>query len=158
MHHQDRTLGIVATLLGLYVFISGLNLPHAKLEGDLGAGLFPILIGLGIVICGLLLMIPREKSNSEKEQPAQQQKQNLRKGLILMALLVAYPVSLKWLGFFITNFCFLSASGILIASNKSRRTNIYIVLASVATTTVLLYIFQNLLYVMLPEGILFKYY
>jgi len=122
-----------------------------------GPELFPRIIGVGLVICGLLLIIRgvRQKQSASPDvrwlDPGpwfQQTRLKINLFLVMLAL-IAYVLFSDWLGFIITSMLILSVLLFRLGSSLTQS-----LLIASATTATLQLIFAKLLLVPLPAGLL----
>ncbi len=150
--HRDRITGIACTVLGVVVFYLSTQLPKSKTVGDPGSALFPTIIALLLFVCGICLTL----RPSHGEEKAFLQPYQWKRILLLFGMYLLYTIGLEVLGFLIATPVFMFA--LLMALAKAAKKNIVIwkgAAYSIALTMLVYGLFQKILMVRLPEGLLF---
>ncbi len=111
-----------------------------------GAGFFPVLIALILMILSLFLIIPaRKKQDGGTRRPAQ----SFHRTLVVFVVLVGYFLLLEYLGFVIVSFFFMAFLFLWVARQKW-----YLALSSAGICVGLAYIlFEVLLKSNFPKGV-----
>ena len=149
MHLSDRVTGGVLVLLGAAAAYGGSRLPAVPGQ-DVGPAAFPMLIGGGLALCGVLVALGIGQTFEAPEEDAEGAPRfaGLR-ALLPPALLLFYVLAVDRLGFLLT-----AAAMVLAASlTFGARWRLAVPLAILAPLLVHL-IFYKLLRVPLPAGIL----
>ncbi len=157
MHLSDRVTGLFLALLGSLSFWGGSRLPAVPGQ-DVGPAAFPMIIGAGLVACGLMIAFGIGHSFEVEEPSDEEQAPGLahtlgRLGWIAAflppALLIFYVFAADALGFLIT------AAVILLVSARALGASwrLTMGLAVLAPPFVHL-VFYKLLRVPLPAGLL----
>jgi putative tricarboxylic transport membrane protein len=149
MHLSDRVTGGVLVLLGAAAAYGGSRLPAVPGQ-DVGPAAFPMLIGGGLALCGVLVALGIGQTFEPPEEDAEGAPRfaGLR-ALLPPALLLFYVLAVDRLGFLLT-----AAAMVLAASlTFGARWRLAVPLAILAPLLVHL-IFYKLLRVPLPAGIL----
>lgn len=152
MTFSKRTAYLVSGSVGLLLAIAYLamavRLPFGEL-GRPGAAVFPVVVGIILIVASLATVWEgRQMSGAPLiELPSGP---DLRRVLALVALLFGYYVTLQWLGQLIagTLFC------ILLMRLLSTTSWLRIILYSVVMSLVIDLVFERLLSVPLPHGLL----
>lgn len=161
MHVPDRVSGVLMIVLGALAIAGALQLPPMPGQ-DVGPAAFPIVVGAGLIITGLLVALGlgarfEEEAIAElhahETQPDSTEVERAGRGrwrvVIPPALLLFYVVAVDRLGFVPT-----AALIVLVASLGLRaRPRLAVPLALVAPIVVHL-LFMRLLRVPLPAGLL----
>lgn len=149
MHLSDRVTGAVLVVLGGAAALGGSRLPAVPGQ-DVGPAAFPMIIGAGLIGCGLLIAfgIGRSFEAEEEERAGEGWLFGLR-ALLPPGLLLLYVVLVERLGFLLT------AAGLVLAMAFAfgARPRLALPLA-VAAALGLHLIFGKLLRVPLPDGLL----
>ncbi len=149
MQLSDRVTGGVLVLLGAAAAYAGSRLPAVPGQ-DVGPAAFPMLIGGGLVVCGLMIALGIGHAFEAPEEDAEGAPRlaGLR-ALLPPALLVFYVVAVDRLGFLLT------AAAIVLAASLTfgARWRLAVPLAIAAPLLVHL-VFYKLLRVPLPAGLL----
>ncbi len=152
MQLSDRVTGAVLVVLGGVAAYAGSRLPAVPGQ-DVGPAAFPMLIGIGLVICGVLIAlgIGRSFEVAEAEAPAGQGSRRLAglRALIPPALLLFYVLAADRLGFLPT----AAVIVLVMALALGARLRLAVPLAVVAPVLIHL-AFYKLLRVPLPAGLL----
>lgn len=151
MRLSDVASGLLAAALGAAVALYSRTFPSMPGQ-PIGPGLFPLVVGLGLVAFGVTLMIgglrKRESLAIELDDWVRRPRMRLH-FVIVVADVIFYALVVDRLGFFITAFLFLST---LFLAFDVKRT--WIAPTAAAVTLVIHYGFYTLLRVPLPWGIL----
>ncbi len=151
MRLSDIASGLLAAALGAAVALYSRTFPSMPGQ-PIGPGLFPFILGLGLVLFGLTLSIGglRKRQSFAIELDAWVRRPRMRLHfVIVVADVIFYALVVDRLGFFITAFLFLS---ILFVAFDVKRSRIAPIAAAV--TLAIHYGFYTLLRVPLPWGIL----
>ena len=144
---KDQVTGIVLTILGAYLWITASQFPAAKTEGDPGPGFLPILCGIALIVCGILLFV----QGRNKEDKIFLTKEQWKKLLIMFAVFVGFWLGLKYLGFLITVPVILFLLSTIMAKGQAVPWW-HKALFAALTTAVFFVLFRVILKVRLPEG------
>lgn len=152
MQLSDRITGGALVVLGGAAAWSGSRLPAVPGQ-DVGPAAFPMLIGFGLIICGVLIVLGIGQSFEVAEEPEENSGSIMaRFGLRVLtppALLLFYMLTVEWLGFLLTGGIMVFL-GVLALRGSLK---LAIPLAIVAPLFVHL-AFYKLLRVPLPDGLL----
>lgn len=147
---KNKVLGMGALVFGLAVTIYS-QLINVRVElNEPGPRLFPLIAGLGILACGIGILIT-ERKNQEKE-PFLDGKGKKRLA-VTMVILAAYGIGLNYLGFILSTP--LAVFGLSRYFCEKKYNYVIGVIVAVATTALLHVIFTSLFRLSLPKGILF---
>jgi putative tricarboxylic transport membrane protein len=148
----DRITGGVLVALGAAAAWFGSRLPAVPGQ-DIGPAVFPMLIGFGLIGCGVLIALGIGQSFEapEPDEPSAAPKPRLGAiGVIIPpALLLFYVLASETLGFLLTAFVMVLVAGLALGS----RLSVAIPVALGAPVLVHL-AFAKLLRVPLPEGLI----
>ena len=151
MHLSDRVTGAVLAGLGAAGAIVGSRLPGVPGQ-DVGPSAFPLVIGSGLIICGVLIALGIGRSFEVPEEeaagPGPWRLGGLR-ALIPPALLTFYVYASEPLGFLLTGAIMVFVAALALGA----RPRLAVPLAIVAPLLVHL-AFYKLLRVPLPAGVL----
>lgn len=141
----ERALNIIWILLGLGTIVNAWSL---GLFGSMGpdSGLFPMLCGVTITICGLFLLFSVKKNSVEN--PEWPRGNALARVLGVIAGLVAMALTLPFLGFAISSA--LTTFALLQTVERSRL--LESVLLTVVSVAFIMFIFDHLLGMTLPRS------
>jgi putative tricarboxylic transport membrane protein len=161
MQLSDRITGLFVAGLGALAAYAGSKLPPVPGQ-QIGPNVFPMVVGIGMVICGCLIAagvgrVFEEQAEADlaahsNEVPAEEQSHSWQKGLMALippALLVFYVFAVERLGFLLT------ATVIVLTAARAlgARWQLAVPVALIAPAFVHL-AFAKLLRVPLPYGIL----
>jgi putative tricarboxylic transport membrane protein len=152
MQLSDRVTGVVVACLGALAFYGGTRQP--KVPGqDIGPAVFPMVVGGGLMLCGLLIAIGigRTFEAPDAVVPGAPPPSRLRGLLALLppALLVFYVLAVERLGFLPTAALIVGITAVALGAPL----RLALPLAVVAPPAVHL-VFAKLLRVPLPDGVL----
>jgi putative tricarboxylic transport membrane protein len=91
----DRSVGLVLALLALAVLFTAREFPVVPGQ-KLGAGFLPMLVGAGLLMCGLALVA---RSRRMAAEPAQRGLEQVMPAAVVMAAIVLYVLAADRLGF-----------------------------------------------------------
>ena len=146
MKRSDAILGGIAVLLAVAVFLDTLTFPEMR-DGSPGPALFPRIISVLLALVGCIIIYqstrPHEKRSLSYERSA------MLKACMILVGIAAYVALVDRLGFMITGT--LLMLGTMLMLNVRVRTAVP---TAVGITVVTFYVFQQVLRVPLPPGIL----
>ena len=148
---KNMLTGIFSTLIGVIYLLMTLNLPKPALGDRIGPRLFPTLIAICIMICGLLLLAVDFRSRI-KDYVRIEFKTNREVYLKIaatIALGVLYGMVIETAGYLISSFLFLFVIMVVI-NNFSRFLESLIV--SLGFSIISFVVFFTLLHLSLPRG------
>lgn len=151
MQLSDRVTGLFIAGLGALAAWSGSRLPAVPGQ-DVGPAAFPMVVGAGLVVCGLLIALGIGRSFEVEEEPAAGPgpwRLGGLRALIPPGLLLFYVLASERLGFLLTAFGIV----LVAATALGARPRLALPLAVVAPLAVHA-VFAKLLRVPLPDGIL----
>ena len=154
MHLSDRVTGLFLAVLGALAFWGGSRLPAVPGQ-DVGPAAFPMVIGAGLVVCGMLIAvgIGRSFEASEPEEAPPSRGLTARIGPLAAflppALLIFYVLVAERLGFLPTAAIMLLVAGRALGASWRLALGV----ALIGPPCVHL-VFYKLLRVPLPAGIL----
>jgi putative tricarboxylic transport membrane protein len=150
MKLSDTLSGLLTLIFGTAIVVVARTFP-AMPGQTIGPALFPTLIGVGMIVCGLALVLSGRRRGTpwlQADDWVHRPRMVLNFGLVF-ADLVFYAIAVGRLGFFLTAVIFLS---VLMLAFGVRR--VRIVPLALAVTMVIHYAFYSLLRVPLPWGVL----
>jgi putative tricarboxylic transport membrane protein len=149
MRVNDTLTGLLLLLFGTAVVVHARTFPSPAAQ-SVGPGVFPILVGGGVALCGVVLlwMGRRQRGSAPVELEAwvRQPRHALNASLVICAL-IFYSVAAETVGFFLTAFVILAV--LFLAFDVNRR---WIAPMAAAVTLGLHFAFHTLLRVPLPWG------
>lgn len=147
-------MGIALTVVGLVIcfFTSQIKLKFAVSDSDVGPRLFPYISGIGITICGILVALTAKKDTEDKEFLDSDGWKRLG---LLVGLLILYVIAIDIFGFLISTPVALFFLILLLADKKKLR-KFDVLVISIISTGLAYLLFEKLLHVMLPRGLLFR--
>lgn len=151
MKSKDRIGGILMVILGVAAVVMAQSITQAVNSNEPGPRLFPMIAGVGIAVCGLLVAL---QAKPEEEEPYLDKAGWKRLAISLAAMLVYY-FALTNLGFLLSTPFFTYAIIAILAGKKKTNPAVTVVVALI--TTIALYLtFQKAFAIMLPAGTLLK--
>lgn len=149
MRLSDRATGAFLVALGAAAALAGSRLPAVPGQ-DVGPAAFPMVIGSGLAICGVLVALGIGQSfEAPEEETAPASRFHGLRALIPPALLLFYVLASNTLGFLLTAFAIVLVTGLALGA----RPRLAVPIALVAPALVHL-VFYKLLRVPLPDGLL----
>jgi len=152
--HEDLVGGSFLLLLGLFLAIRSTEFRIWSRSGP-GAGFFPLIIGLIIILLSLILLLQyilskrvRDKTKAASKDAPEQNRSTPIKVCSYALLMVLYGLLMKDVGFFITTFLFL----FVVLKYAERRGWRSTLLVGLITTVVSYLLFEYWLGVPLPLG------
>ena len=148
MRFRDTFLGLLLALLGAGVAWEASTFPPAPGHGP-GAGAFPLVLGLGLAGCGVVLAIVgrREAGAWLAFEVGARRFASVRNAVLVPLALLAYALVVETAGFFLTSFVLLA--GLFLAFGVRRS---WIVPLAAGVTLALHGAFYSVLHVPLPWG------
>lgn len=150
---KDRITGIIGAVLGIMVSVYAHFLPPSGTEGDIGPAIFPYIAAGMLIVCGIILIIRKEKT---KATPFFTESIQVKRFLIIVAVYIAYGIMLWAFGFLISTpiACFVLCR----MMSGSRKGCLWKqILFSIVVTAVVYYCFYTLLSLKLPAGKIIKF-
>lgn len=148
-----RIIAVAVLALGAMVVIVGLQIPRGGGYAAVGPGAFPIVVGAGILLLGLILVLRTTvipDHDLARRVAAEEAATNWPDvGFVALAL-VAYALLLKPLGYVVATAVFLPVAARILGGRRPVRD----LLAGIAFAFVLYYGFTRFLGVRLPDGVL----
>lgn len=117
-----------------------------------GPGLFPMLLGYGIAALSLINLI-RAFTGLEK-LPSGMTKKEIFQVLAIIVILFGNVISTPFLGLTVATFITMILMGMVLQQKKGLRSGVILLLVSLVTTVGCRLLFQNVLKVPVPIGIL----
>jgi len=141
-----KTRGLVTGVLflafGLLFFIEGSKYP-STIKGDMGSSFMPQLIAACIIILAVMKIIESLRINNPKAKSndlaSQKEKEDIKGGLMTVALIIVYAVLFKPLGFIVSTFLYLMLQMIVLCDKDKRNWKIITSISVIAP--VLIYLF-----------------
>jgi putative tricarboxylic transport membrane protein len=154
MRFNDALSGSFFLILGIVIVAHAQTFPLSPGQ-DIGPGLFPTLLGIGLVLCGLRFLWAglrqRDTAWLEPEEWIRRPRMALNFAVVVGDL-IFYALAVDRAGFFLTAFVFLTV--LFLAFEVRRR---WIPLLAAGVTLALHFAFYTLLHVPLPWGWLENY-
>lgn len=151
LHTLDRFMAGAMILFGLWLVRSGMQM--GIMQGYVpGAGLFPVLIGCGIAALSLINLI-RSFAGFEKLSPGMSRKAILQ-ALAIILILVGVVILVPFLGLTISTFIAMIMVGIVIQHKRNFKFAVLLLSVSLVTAVGCRLLFQGMLNVPVPTGIL----
>jgi len=151
IHTLDRFVAGAMILFGLWLVRSGMQM--GVMQGYVpGAGLFPMLIGCGIAALSLINLI-RSFAGFEKLSPGMSRK-SLFQAVAIILILIGVVISVPLLGLTLAVFIAMILVGTVIQQKRNFRFTIVLLSVSLVTAVCCRLLFQGLLNVPVPTGVL----
>lgn len=143
---NDRTLGIAALLLSAFMLWQSYGMVPAFSYEPLGPRAFPMLLGALIGLCGIYILIKGQFKAAYIAPNTQ------LKIVILFLLFVAYGFLFQPLGFIVATFLAIVSIGFIFGGRL-----VPLLISGVVSSIALYFLFDRVLSVVLPVGILGKW-
>ncbi|MDO4905062.1 MAG: tripartite tricarboxylate transporter TctB family protein [Lautropia sp.] len=140
---NNRILGVAALMAAAFMVWQGHGLEASVSYEPIGPRVFPLLVAAVMALCGLRLVL-KGGGRTEANPPGA----NLRIG-ILFLVLVGYALIFEWAGFIIATILMASVVGRLFGGSWFKSS-----LGGVGLSVVLFFLFDRVLDVVLPPGLL----
>lgn len=155
MRFSDAIFGIVLIVFALAEIAYTQTFP--RLHGqDYGPDLFPMIVGLGLIVCGVILILKGVAHRATVPVATvgdwAQDRGNILNVVLLLGSIAFYILFSDWLGFIPTSLLILTT--LLVRLGSSWLTSIVV---AVATTLIIHSLFAKVLLVPLPWGILLPF-
>lgn len=152
MRFNDAIFGIVLVVFAIAEIAYTQTFP--RLHGqDYGPDLFPVIIGSGLIICGIILIVKGMARRATEPMVAvgdwAQDRSNVLNVVLLLGSIAFYILFSGWLGFIPTSLLILIM--LLVRLGSGWLTSLMV---AVATTLIIHTLFAKVLLVPLPWGIL----
>ena len=150
--HRDRIAGLFSLAVSALLYVLCRDIPESKVAGDFGSKLFPLMAAWILAVCGVLLCL-RPCPSNEKSFLERFQWVRL---FSLLSLYGVYAIALKYIGFRYSTPVFLFIVLALLSKAAKRKFRaFYAAVYSVLLTAGVYWLFQIVLRVRLPKGVLF---
>ncbi len=146
MRLGNRVWGIILCAVGIYYLIEGINLPPAAIGDPLGPLVFPTLLGLSMIACGVHLAV---RPGPRTDQPVLSRR-TFPQVLILFVLLLLYSATIPWMGYLFSTTIFLFITAFLMGERSWLKGAAISVIFSVGV----FFLFIRVLTIPLPLGFL----
>ena len=145
MTRADRIWGVALLLFGGVYLVEGIRIPPAAIGDPLGPRTFPTVLGVVMLVCGAILLCRPQR----RDGPVLERKLFVPV-LFLAGLLVAYALSLSWLGYPLATFLFM----MLAARMMGERSLVRSLAIALGFSVGVYLLFTKLLLIPLPAGVL----
>ena len=150
MKVADIIGGVIGILIGIYAIWEGTNMPPDYIM-KVGPSFFPtILAGLLIIFSAISIIFALKGKSKGSVEPFNLSDKGVQRGLIMLVASVIFCAVLEPLGFIPTAIIFLALMMILRGNRKPRQ----LLIAPLLVTFVVWLIFEKLLNLSMPAGVL----
>jgi len=146
MTKADRVWGVVILVFGGIYLLEGIRIPPAAIGDPLGPRTFPTILGIVMAACGAYLILRPEARTA----PPALQRRVFGPVLALSVLLIAYALSLAWMGYPVATCLFLLGAAWMMGERSPIRAGLIALLFSVGVHL----LFTRFLNIPLPIGLL----
>ncbi len=146
---SNKKTGIMLLIIGIIITILASQIPNPNLENDVGPRLFPYISGIGLIICGIGLMLEKTAEKAKVYLTPE----GWKRLCIMSGVILLYAIGLVTLGFLIATPIAVFAS--IIVMNGNMKIYKTAIIFSLCITGSVYLIFEKVLLVMLPSGKLF---
>lgn len=157
----NRITGIVITAFGVIYTVLSYNLPRAVIGKPMDPVIFPLILGIGMTLCGILLLLEKgkQKEGAPKVKEAKEAKKFTLKGMtqdtkliiFTCATGILYGLLFEPLGYVLSTIIFMGS--LLFAVNdgiKKWKTNVLVAVGFSLCIYVLFYHFLGIPLPMMP--------
>jgi hypothetical protein len=158
MARREFVIGIVVGIVAIIYLINTRFIPTNDVV-SVGAEFVPAIYGTFLLLLAVLQMINgiwlwrRESSSGKKNDAAE--KSSLANVFVIIAIIVCYCFILRYIGFVIASIGLLYAMCTVLTPGYAKKRPVVCGLFSVALPLVTYVLFNNILHLLLPRGILF---
>lgn len=143
--------GILAIILGMIYSIQAYNLPRATVGNPMAPVIFPLVLGIIMVIFGIILFVKESKKGMKAVDKKEDQKEGISSSskLIIITCLssIVYALLFERIGYVLSTFIFMGT--ILFSLNGKKKWKLNIIVA-VCFSVGIYFIFLKLLSIPLP--------
>lgn len=165
--YQDVFSGFFLLIVSVAMFLATFSF-KALTESQVGPDFMPKIIASMMMILSIIIIVNGlkrakiEKESTGAYQTAEEEgtksasedeKKNLLPVMITLGLMIGYFVLIPILGFLIMTALYLFLQMLLLSHKSNRKIWLFAIL-SIATSTLIYYVFRSVFYVMLPTGII----
>jgi len=155
VNYRDRVMGIVLFTVGWIYLILAFQIPKTILAVPIDANVFPIGLGIIIIILSVILFIQnlgilKETDQKKREDSKDKRKENWKGLILVVGACFLYPILLPHLGFIILTFFFI----MLISRYLGFRKWGINASISLGVSVGFYLVFTRLLFISLPRGVL----
>jgi putative tricarboxylic transport membrane protein len=152
VQRSDRWVGLALTLLGLAIVWSAQAFPNVPGQ-KLGAGFLPMIVGVGLALCGLALVVRSLRGRAYAGLVDEVKQEHFGSSLVIIGTVVGYILFADRIGFLIVAPVCLMAIFLALRVKWSHS-----LLWAIGGTLVVHLAFYKLLRVPLPWGVLRPFY
>jgi len=149
---KDRIIGMGSVLLGILLCFLSRSIPESTVRGDIGSKAFPVFAAALLIICGGLLLLQKSGEKKERYLLLYQWKRLLT----MYFSYVFFAVALWLCGFVISTPVFLFWLTCLLGKAAEKKPDfVKNAIFSILLTALIFYLYQQVLHISLPKGIIF---
>jgi membrane protease YdiL (CAAX protease family) len=147
MKKWNYAISAIVTVLGSIIIYLAAGLPLSTGTGDPGAGFWPSMLGVLLIILAIILTITTlvKRKDLEKIPVILNQVAN-RRVYIMMGVIVAFLFVMKFLGFYIAAFVFIPTTMLVMGERSKKK----MLLVSVLTLAAIYIVFELVLKTKMP--------
>jgi putative tricarboxylic transport membrane protein len=150
MKTADIVGGIVGVLIGLFALWEGSKMP-SDIVMKIGPSYFPNILAIFLVAFSVTLIVNALRGRSKGTvEPLRLSDKGVRRGLITLGAAILFCVALDPLGFLLTSEIFL----VFMIWMLGKRSAVALIVAPPIVTVATWLIFEKVLYLSLPAGVL----
>ena len=150
MSRVDRWVGLALALLAVAVLWSARSFPNVPGQ-KVGAGFLPLLVGSGLLLCGLVLMLRSLRKRTVEAQP--REAEHFGSALVIVGVIALYVILVDKLGFLL-----VAPVGLVVMFRSFNVAWLQSLAWALGGTLVVHLAFYKLLRVPLPWGLLRPFY
>lgn len=151
--NKNVAFSIALIIFAGFVILSATRLQSLFLaqSGDIGPKAFPIGAAVALIVCAIGKML----TEGRQETKPLFTREGWKRVVSMFAVLIVYLIAMRFLGYIISTLIFTPLLVIVMREDRKLRP-LTLVLFSVVTTAVLYVVFQYVILVRLPVGVLFQ--
>lgn len=141
--------GLISTIIGIIYTIMSITLPNATIGNPIEPKIFPMLLGVGMTICGIILTIMegRKKTVTKKTKNDQGLSHDTKLIIYTCIVTLAYALLFEPIGYVLSTIAFMSAMLFALNGKEKWKTNIIV---SLSFSIGIYFLFLKLLSIPLP--------
>lgn len=151
--NKNVVFSIALIVFAGFVVLSATSLQSLFLaqSGDIGPKAFPIGAAVALIVCAIGKML----TEGRQEAKPLFTREGWKRVAVMFAVLIAYLIVMRFLGYIISTLIFTPLLVVVMREDRKLRP-LTLAIFSVVTTAVLYVVFQYVILVRLPVGVLFQ--
>lgn len=149
---HDRLLGIIAVVIGVFVIFMAQQIVPALDLDEPGPKLFPMISGIGLIVCGLVLIFRKPRG---EDKPFADKAGWIRMAVLFVTLMAYVFIGLEYVGYLISTPLLIMVVSYMLAE-KDKKPKIWFCILFGLIVGLTLYFFFSYLKIQLPRGVILK--